>query len=655
MFRRFKIVKLILFVYLIQSVNLLSAQNLNLDSLYKTYNQLRDDSTKVRLLRELGEKLEDSDSTREQKIYLECIALSKKINDEHQEGRSLNSLGIWHYDLSHFDDADSILRMALIKSQRIKDRAGESKNLVGLGNVFYSTGAYDSAISYYFSAVRIVEELKDYKRVAAGYSNISSLYYVLDDVPNAKVYVKKANAALKLTEDERGLGRNYSTMARIYAKELLFDSAIYFSEKAIRLLRKTNDLKFLQIAYGNVATNFYDKKMYTVADLYCDSSLALASESGNINGLFYSLMMKGKLAMESKKFIQAGKLFDEALPYAMKDGNILWKRYYYENKKLLAERQNNFKDAYNFLQLYNEFNDSIKNIDKLDKMAELDTKYQSEMKQAQIKQMEKEREVAQITFSKKVNMLYFLTGSLAFLTIIVVLGLRTSRQKQIIQGKQIRELEQEKQLIAASSIMKGQEDERSRMAKDLHDGLGGMLSGIKLNLSSMKGNIVIQERDTQLFVKSINQLDNAIAEMRRLAHNMMPEALLKFGLIEAIGDFCDGINESNSVKIKFEHLGPQLDSEKSTEVILYRIIQELSNNAIKHAEAHNIFIQLTNHDNGISLSFEDDGKGFDTTLLKLNKGTGLLNVQSRVDYLKGKLEIQSKPGSGTSVIIEIPK
>lgn len=211
--------------------------------------------------------------------------------------------------------------------------------------------------------------------------------------------------------------------------------------------------------------------------------------------------------------------------------------------------------------------------------------------------------------------------------------------------------ENEKQLLALNSILKGQEEERSRMAKDLHDGLGGLLSGIKLTLSSMKGNMILQEKDVQLFSKSIGQLDNAITEMRRVAHNLMPEALLKFGLHEAIQDFCDSINESNTVKVKFVQLGMGT-MEKSTEVVLYRIIQELSNNAIKHAAAKNVLIQIDIHEKGITLTVEDDGKGFDVSAAV--KGAGLSNVQSRVDYLKGAIHIHSGIGEGTSVNIEIP-
>nr|MBK9653416.1 hypothetical protein [Bacteroidota bacterium] len=128
--------------------------------------------------------------------------------------------------------------------------------------------------------------------------------------------------------------------------------------------------------------------------------------------------------------------------------------------------------------------------------------------------------------------------------------------------------EKEKQLIALESILKGQEEERTRMAKDLHDSLGGMLSGIKLNLSSLKGNIMLDEKDSSLFYKSILQLDNAIAEMRRVAHNMMPEALLRLGLAEAMQDYCDSINESRMVKMKYTQLGITNPIEKSMEVTL---------------------------------------------------------------------------------------
>ena len=213
----------------------------------------------------------------------------------------------------------------------------------------------------------------------------------------------------------------------------------------------------------------------------------------------------------------------------------------------------------------------------------------------------------------------------------------------------------DKKLVA--SLQENQklvETERNRVARDLHDGLGGMLSGIKLTLNSMTGTMLVPDNNTSIFHKAIAQVDNAIKEMRHVAHSMMPEALLKFGLSEAIQDFCDGINENDGVKMKFTKIGMDKTMEKSTELVVYRIVQELSNNAIKHAVAKNIFIQLNTHPKGITITVEDDGKGFDADLIDKNKSTGLQNVQSRIDYLKGSWDIQSAAGTGTSVNIEIP-
>jgi signal transduction histidine kinase len=220
-------------------------------------------------------------------------------------------------------------------------------------------------------------------------------------------------------------------------------------------------------------------------------------------------------------------------------------------------------------------------------------------------------------------------------------------------GLSLKSAESDKKLV--QTLLENQqilEKERSRFAKDLHDGLGGLLSGVKLTLSSIPGNIVLSDKNSASFTKAISQLDTTITELRRVAHSMMPEALLRFGLSEAIQDYCDGINESNAVRMKFTQIGLNQPLDKPVEVTLYRIIQELTNNSIKHAAAKNIFIQLNKHEQGLMLTVEDDGKGFDAS--RISKGAGLNNVQSRVDYLNGTMEIISKPGEGAAFTIEIP-
>ena len=228
------------------------------------------------------------------------------------------------------------------------------------------------------------------------------------------------------------------------------------------------------------------------------------------------------------------------------------------------------------------------------------------------------------------------------------------KQKQKIQQQRIGELETQQQLTATEAVLKGEEQERTRLAKDLHDGLGGMLSGIKYSFTTMKGNLVMTPENHQDFERSMEMLDSSIREMRRVAHNMMPEALVRFGLDTALNDFCNDINQSGALKINYQSIGLDgIPIDQTTAITLYRIIQELINNTMKHANATTAIVQVTKSNGQLSVTVEDDGKGFDTSILKNNKGIGWVNIQNRVEFLKGKLDIRSKEGEGTSVQIEM--
>jgi signal transduction histidine kinase len=238
------------------------------------------------------------------------------------------------------------------------------------------------------------------------------------------------------------------------------------------------------------------------------------------------------------------------------------------------------------------------------------------------------------------------------LLIISLLSYRNYRQKQKLQQLRINELETEKQLTATEAVLKGEEQERTRLAKDLHDGLGGLLSGVKFSLSNMKDNLIITPDNMAVFERSLDMIDASIRELRRVAHNMMPEMLTKFGLDEALKEYCNILNGTGLLKVNYQSLGMEARLDKSLEIIVYRIIQELLNNILKHASASEAFVQLVRETNRLNIVVEDNGKSFDTAILEENKGAGWMNIRSRVDYLKGQLDIHSEPGKGTLVNIE---
>lgn len=155
-----------------------------------------------------------------------------------------------------------------------------------------------------------------------------------------------------------------------------------------------------------------------------------------------------------------------------------------------------------------------------------------------------------------------------------------------------------------------------------------------------------------VFERSLDMIDTSIKELRRVAHNMMPEMLTKFGLDEALREYCNTINATKLLTVKYQSHGMTARMDKSSEIIIYRIIQELLNNTLKHAAAKEAFVQLIREDSRLNIVVEDNGKGFDANFSENNKGAGWVNIRSRVEYLKGQLDIHSEQGKGTLVNIE---
>ena len=325
----------------------------------------------------------------------------------------------------------------------------------------------------------------------------------------------------------------------------------------------------------------------------------------------------------------------------------------------IEEKSGNIDKAYQYQKQFITVSDSMKKEKIQRQMNETEVKYQNEKKEKEILQLQKSNAVQSLSLQKKSTFNYFLIGSVVALLITGFLGYRNLRHRQQLakqqdelQQQRIRELEKDKQLVAVDSMLKGQEEERSRLAKDLHDGLGGLLSGVKFSLSNMKDNLIITPDNMAVFERSLDMLDTSIKELRRVAHNMMPEMLTKFGLDEALKEYCNTVNATKLLAVKYQSLGMETRLDKATEIIIYRIVQELLNNILKHAAASEAFVQLIRENDRLNIVVEDNGKGFDTALLENSKGAGWVNIRSRVEYLKGQLDIHSEPGKGTLVNME---
>lgn len=278
---------------------------------------------------------------------------------------------------------------------------------------------------------------------------------------------------------------------------------------------------------------------------------------------------------------------------------------------------------------------------------------------------EKEKQIAQQTLeiNNKTNQRNMLiaTSLILFLlggSVFYILNQRNRNNQLIaeknaeIQRQQILELEKTNRLNSLDAMITGQEEERKRIAKDLHDGLGGLLATVKLQFASVQREVE-KLAESNVYQKANHLLDDACVEVRKIAHNMMPDALMKLGLYDAVKDMSENIEENNGINIQVNNIGFESRLEETKEVMLFRIIQELFNNIIKHAEAKNIIIQFSKYDNELTLTIEDDGNGFNLENAKKEGGLGLKSIQSRVDYLEGNLEINTEKGVGTTTNISM--
>lgn len=213
--------------------------------------------------------------------------------------------------------------------------------------------------------------------------------------------------------------------------------------------------------------------------------------------------------------------------------------------------------------------------------------------------------------------------------------------------------ESEREIL--STVIRVEERERERFAKEMHDGLGPLLSTVKLYVNELK-SAGISEEERNDFVRYVNELlDDSITSIKSIANNLMPRAIHQYGLIKALGSFCEKVHNSNRIAVDFTHEGFTERLDENSELIIFRIVSELINNTLKHAQAQNISISLRRAGSRVFLRFSDNGVGFDAEeIMKAeNKGMGLKNITSRIRSVNGSFRINSEPGQGFSIEIEI--
>ena len=521
------------------------------------------------------------------------------------------------------------------------------KALFNTGTSYRILSQYQNAAVYYEEGKKIFAGIMNESMEAKANDILQILYYDLKDYERAVFYGEKAVQYFRKTTDSVWLGNSLNNLGLSYSKQLKYNKAENSFEEVVGIGSSINNLDMHASALLNLADLSYKKGDYEKLKTAYEQVLAVAKElnSKEIQAISYRGI--SIYYFFKRDFQQAKNMAMKALAIVNEEQMLLEKAKLFEELSRICYARQDVETGQQYAVQAAMILDSINNDQIKKNIIDIEKKYESERKDNQIKLQRAE-------LKQKSFINYLLVGSAATILIISLLSYRNYRHKQTLQQQRINELETEKQLAATEAVLQGEEQERTRLAKDLHDGLGGMLSGIKYTLNNMKGNLVMTPENAQAFERSIDMLDSSIREMRRVAHNMMPEALVKFGLDTAMQDFCFDINKSGALQVQYQSIGlKEVDIDQTKSVTIYRIVQELLNNTMKHASAKNAVVQLSYNDDVLTITVEDDGKGFDPSILNQSKGIGWSNIQNRIQFLKGKWDVDSQPGKGTSVIIEM--
>jgi two-component system NarL family sensor kinase len=596
----------ILYVLLmVLSANVWAANNGMLDSLLNELkNKQNNTEASLKLYDELLMHLTRSEKELMEKYTQEAIDFAQKQGNKKYESSYRISYGMSLYFKGMMDRCLEEYLNALRLAESIPDKKLQSRVLHEMGVFYNKNGMRDKGIVSIEQSVQLARDISDTDGVARSLNSLGSLYEQNGDLDKALVCYQESLE--KYTQLKSDLGKSYS--------------------------------------YSNIGLIHIYKENYVEAEKNLRASLSLRLKLNDINAIAMSYIDLAELYKAQKLYAKAIEYANLCISYAKKVNYLDIIQYTY---KLISEcysELNNYSEAYKYNVMHQQLKDSLFNVKKSEQIADMQTKYDTEKKEQQIK-------IQTLEISRRNT--YLIVSISIFIAVLIVIYLMYNRYK-LNQANRIQLEIIKQQDLASRAIIEAEEKERKRIAGDLHDGIGQLFSAVKMNLSGLADRIVLKdEADKLLYDKTIALVDESCVEVRSISHNMMPNVLLKHGLAAAIRDFIDKI-DSNKLKVYLELEGLNEKIDPSTETVMYRVIQESVNNVIKHSGANRLDIQISNEAEGISLSIEDNGKGFDTTLSEKFEGIGLKNMRTRIELIKGFIEWDSSPGSGTLVSIFIP-
>ena len=583
------------------------------------------------------------------KLILMCIPLDSWSG----VARSYRALGINFYMLSQYDSAMVYYDKALEATERMKNFPkryndasidNELSLIYGsLGNLYNIQGKNHEAIEYYQMASKIFEKYDWKESQSIVHQNIGEMYLAMDNYEQAKINFSKLDSLAHIIDDSFFIATAKKHFTALYLQTKEYDKALqnaeiaynyYFSHSEEEGGNKAVIMNYLSEIYLEGYGDLAKAEAYVRQALTLSDTLDIPREQSVSLCILSTIYLKrGEWRKAEQTALEALVADDSEPANTLALYGILAKAY--------AHLGNPAKAA-EYFDKHNELQSSWATKHYQSAIREMEVKYETEKKEHEI---ERQQNI--------INRTNLQRGMLAITTVVLLLGLamalllwRWTVQKRRLAEQQVKQLEQEKQLIATQSVLDGEIQERTRLARDLHDGLGSMLTGVKFNLETLKNNVIFAPNDVKNFDNAMSILANSMLEMRRVAHNLMPDSLTRFGLKVALKDFCHHFPVIEFAWFGSEERLPDLNRE----LMIYRIIHELVNNALKHSGATKITVNVMSENDYIAFTVYDNGCGFDSE--RQTQGMGLRNIRERVAACNGRMELDTGAGKGTEINVE---
>ena len=627
------------------------------DSFDIRIHQASADSTKVIMLNSEARRVENSDPQKAIAYGKEALSVSYEINYPQGIFQSLNSIGRGFKLLGVFDSALFYFKSEL-RYQKQTDPANTrsvSTALMNIGTVFRNQGIYDSATIYYHEALKIAEANNDIEIRANCLNNIGNVLRDQQNIDDAITYYLQALDLRTKQKNQAGSVTTLINLGTCFDNKEEYETAMKYYTAALNICSEIDDKSDLAKCYNDMGESLINQGKLSQAEPFLSKALKLQNDLDDQNGMASTTYSLALLKKDIKSIDEAIKLSIQSLSLAQAIGNEQLELDNYDLLDSLYSQKGNFKDAYDNQGKAAAMRDSLFSLQKSKVIDELQTKYETEKKEQQIALLNQENK------AKDLQKNIFLIGSIALVLILLALIFiffqqgHLSRQKVKIQGQRIEKLLRDQEINAYNSMMVAQESERKRIAIDLHDRLGSMLSTIRAYFSVITHDAETNEQpNLQLHTKTTSMLDSTLDELRKISNNLSTGIITTLGLRPAIEELCETISNGSGIDCKalFYNLEERIDTQ--TEIGIYRIIQELLSNILKHAQAKHVTVQLNKIDSSLQITIEDDGVGFNYQEKIKSPGMGLKNISVRVEQLRGTFHIDSELGRGSVSIVEIP-